>query len=121
MEDRDDTGWGVRTMAEGEGPYNPIEYHCGTCPNFRINGYQMCNIARFSFVAGATSRRPQAPTTGRLSRSSSCWRGCPHERLLPDQQQHGQLVPLGTVHTEQHAGRDPEPFPWTELQAHRGM
>jgi glycogen debranching enzyme len=24
------SGWGVRTMADGEGPYNPIEYHNGT-------------------------------------------------------------------------------------------
>src|SRR5206468_2406606 len=24
------TGWGVRTMAEGEGGYNPIGYHVGT-------------------------------------------------------------------------------------------
>jgi len=24
------SGWGVRTMAEGEGGYNPIEYHNGT-------------------------------------------------------------------------------------------
>ncbi len=24
------SGWGVRTIAEGEGPYNPIEYHNGT-------------------------------------------------------------------------------------------
>jgi glycogen debranching enzyme len=24
------SGWGIRTMAEGEGAYNPIEYHCGT-------------------------------------------------------------------------------------------
>jgi len=24
------TGWGIRTMAEGEGGYNPIEYHNGT-------------------------------------------------------------------------------------------
>jgi glycogen debranching enzyme len=24
------SGWGVRSMAEGEGPYNPIEYHNGT-------------------------------------------------------------------------------------------
>ena len=24
------SGWGVRTMAEGEGAYNPIEYHNGT-------------------------------------------------------------------------------------------
>jgi glycogen debranching enzyme len=25
------SGWGVRTMAEGEGGYNPIGYHVGTC------------------------------------------------------------------------------------------
>ncbi len=24
------SGWGIRTMAEGEGGYNPIEYHNGT-------------------------------------------------------------------------------------------
>jgi glycogen debranching enzyme len=24
------SGWGIRTMAVGEGAYNPIEYHCGT-------------------------------------------------------------------------------------------
>ena len=24
------SGWGVRTMAEGEGGYNPIGYHVGT-------------------------------------------------------------------------------------------
>jgi glycogen debranching enzyme len=30
MSDRMFTGWGVRTMAEGEGRYNPIGYHVGT-------------------------------------------------------------------------------------------
>jgi glycogen debranching enzyme len=30
MGDRMFSGWGVRTMAEGEGGYNPIEYHNGT-------------------------------------------------------------------------------------------
>jgi glycogen debranching enzyme len=30
MSDRMFSGWGVRTMAEGEGAYNPIEYHNGT-------------------------------------------------------------------------------------------
>jgi glycogen debranching enzyme len=30
MSDAMFTGWGVRTMAEGEGGYNPIEYHNGT-------------------------------------------------------------------------------------------
>jgi glycogen debranching enzyme len=30
MSDNLFSGWGVRTMAESEGPYNPIEYHNGT-------------------------------------------------------------------------------------------
>jgi glycogen debranching enzyme len=30
MDDRLFSGWGVRTMAEGEGGYNPIGYHLGT-------------------------------------------------------------------------------------------
>ena len=30
MSDRMFSGWGIRTMAEGEGGYNPIEYHNGT-------------------------------------------------------------------------------------------
>jgi glycogen debranching enzyme len=30
MSDKLFSGWGVRTMAKGEGPYNPIEYHNGT-------------------------------------------------------------------------------------------
>ena len=30
MSDEMFSGWGVRTMAEGEGGYNPIEYHNGT-------------------------------------------------------------------------------------------
>jgi glycogen debranching enzyme len=30
MDDRLFSGWGVRTMAEGEGAYNPIGYHLGT-------------------------------------------------------------------------------------------
>ena len=30
MGDRMFSGWGVRTMADGEGGYNPIEYHNGT-------------------------------------------------------------------------------------------
>ena len=30
MSDKLFSGWGVRTMAEGEGGYNPIGYHVGT-------------------------------------------------------------------------------------------
>ena len=33
----------------------PTDAYClvSTCPDFRINVYQMCNIAKLSFVAGA--------------------------------------------------------------------
>ena len=30
MGDQMFSGWGVRTMAEGEGGYSPVRYHCGT-------------------------------------------------------------------------------------------
>ncbi|HLN26744.1 MAG TPA: acetamidase/formamidase family protein [Gemmataceae bacterium] len=35
--------------------FNPVDAYClvSTCPDFRINVYQMCKIGRLSFVAGA--------------------------------------------------------------------
>ena len=35
--------------------FSPTDAYClvSTCPDFRINVYQMCNIAKLSFVAGA--------------------------------------------------------------------
>ena len=35
--------------------FTPTDAYClvSTCPDFRINVYQMCNIAKLSFVAGA--------------------------------------------------------------------
>ncbi|MDQ3866514.1 MAG: amylo-alpha-1,6-glucosidase [Actinomycetota bacterium] len=42
------SGWGVRTMAEGEGPYNPIEYHNGTVwPH--DNALIAAGLARFGY------------------------------------------------------------------------
>jgi glycogen debranching enzyme len=42
------SGWGVRTMAEGEGPYNPIEYHNGTVwPH--DNSFIAAGLARYGF------------------------------------------------------------------------
>jgi glycogen debranching enzyme len=42
------SGWGVRTMAEGEGGYNPIEYHDGTVwPH--DNSLVAAGLARYGF------------------------------------------------------------------------
>jgi hypothetical protein len=41
-------GLGVRTMAEGEGPYNPIEYHNGTVwPH--DNSFIAAGLARYGY------------------------------------------------------------------------
>jgi amidase len=39
----------------GEHGYSPTDAYClvSTCPDFRINVYQMCKLAKLSFVAGA--------------------------------------------------------------------
>ena len=42
------SGWGVRTMAAGEGPYNPIEYHNGTVwPH--DNSFIAAGLARYGY------------------------------------------------------------------------
>ena len=35
--------------------FTPTDAYClvSTCPDFRINVYQMCNIAKLNYVAGA--------------------------------------------------------------------
>jgi glycogen debranching enzyme len=48
MGDKLFSGWGVRTMAEGEGPYNPIEYHNGTVwPH--DNSFIAAGLARYGY------------------------------------------------------------------------
>lgn len=47
------TGWGIRTMAEGEGGYNPISYHNGSVwPH--DNSLIVAGLARYGFVEHAT-------------------------------------------------------------------
>jgi glycogen debranching enzyme len=48
MSDRMFTGWGVRTMAEGEGRYNPIGYHVGTVWPFD-NSFIAWGLRRYGF------------------------------------------------------------------------
>jgi glycogen debranching enzyme len=52
MSDAMFTGWGVRTMAEGMGGYNPIEYHNGTVwPH--DNAFVAAGLRRYGYAADA--------------------------------------------------------------------
>jgi glycogen debranching enzyme len=46
------SGWGVRTLAEGEGRYNPIGYHVGTVWPFD-NSFVAWGLRRYGFKAEA--------------------------------------------------------------------
>ncbi|MFC0568549.1 amylo-alpha-1,6-glucosidase, partial [Plantactinospora siamensis] len=52
MGDRLFSGWGVRTLAEGEGRYNPIGYHTGTVWPFD-NSFIAWGLRRYGFVEEA--------------------------------------------------------------------
>jgi acetamidase/formamidase len=46
--------------------FSPTDAYClvTTCPDFRINVYQMCKLGKLSFVAGAELARRHLPTSG---------------------------------------------------------
>jgi glycogen debranching enzyme len=46
------SGWGIRTLAEGEGLYNPIGYHVGTVWPFD-NSFIAWGLRRYGFAEGA--------------------------------------------------------------------
>jgi glycogen debranching enzyme len=52
MGDRLYSGWGIRTLAEGEGRYNPIGYHVGTVWPFD-NSFIAWGMRRYGFKAEA--------------------------------------------------------------------
>jgi glycogen debranching enzyme len=52
MSDRLFSGWGVRTLAEGEGRYNPIGYHVGTVWPFD-NSFIAAGLRRYGYKAEA--------------------------------------------------------------------
>ena len=61
------SGWGIRTMAEGEGGYNPIEYHNGTVwPH--DNSFIAAGLARYGF------RREAAEVIGGIFEASIVFR-----------------------------------------------
>src|SRR5690606_9167774 len=47
------SGWGIRTMAAGEGGYNPVSYHNGSVwPH--DNGIILAGLTRYGFTSEAT-------------------------------------------------------------------
>ncbi len=52
MSDKLYSGWGIRTMAEGEGGYNPIGYHLGTVWPFD-NSFIALGLRRYGYRAEA--------------------------------------------------------------------
>ena len=65
------SGWGVRTMAEGEGRYNPIGYHVGTVWPYD-NSFIAWGLRRYGFkeeaarIAAGILDAARASSTGRL-------------------------------------------------------
>ena len=66
------SGWGVRTLAEGEGRYNPIGYHVGTVWPFD-NSFIAWGLRRYGFKDEA-ARSPQGSSTPRSSSTAACRR-----------------------------------------------
>ena len=61
------SGWGVRTLAEGEGRYNPIGYHVGTVWPFD-NSFIAWGLRRYGFKDEAARDRRRHPRRGRVLR-----------------------------------------------------
>ena len=58
------SGWGVRTLAEGEGRYNPIGYHVGTVWPFD-NSFIAWGLRRYGFTRRGGPDRRRASSTRR--------------------------------------------------------
>ena len=63
------SGWGVRTLAEGEGRYNPIGYHVGTVWPFD-NSFVAWGLRRYGFKDEAAADRSRDPRRGRVLRGT---------------------------------------------------
>ena len=66
------TGWGVRTLAEGEARFNPIGYHTGAVWPFD-NSFIAWGLRRYGFKTEAARDRQPASST----RPTSSTAGCP--------------------------------------------
>ena len=65
--DRLFSGWGVRTLAEGEGRFNPIGYHVGTIWPFD-NSFIAWGLRRYGYKEEAAPDRRGHPRSGRVLR-----------------------------------------------------
>ena len=61
------SGWGVRTLAEGEGRYNPIGYHVGTVWPFD-NSFIAWGLRNYGFKEGGGCDRRRHPRRCRVLR-----------------------------------------------------
>ena len=77
------SGWGIRTMAEGEGRYNPIGYHVGTVwPH--DNSFIAWGLRRYGFKDEAAAIAAGHPRRGGVLRGPAA-RGVRRLRALADQ------------------------------------
>ena len=65
------SGWGVRTLAEGEGRYNPIGYHIGTVWPFD-SSFVAWGLRRYGFKDEAARDRRRASSTPPSSSTGAC-------------------------------------------------
>ena len=67
------SGWGVRTLAEGQGRYNPIGYHVGTIWPFD-NSFIAWGLRRLRVQGGGGADRRRHPRRRRVLRRAACRR-----------------------------------------------
>ena len=92
------SGWGMRTLADGEGGYNPIGYHVGTVWPFD-NSFIAWGLRRYGFKEEAARDRGGHPRGGRSS-SRAAARGLRAVPARADQVSRGVpdgLQPAGLV------------------------
>jgi glycogen debranching enzyme len=70
------TGWGIRTMAQGDGRYNPIGYHVGTIWPFD-NSFIAWGLRRYGF------KREAAAVATEILQAAECFDGVPHGLQSP--------------------------------------
>ena len=114
------SGWGVRTLAEGEGRYNPIGYHVGTVWPFDTS-FIAWGLRRYGFkqeAARARRRHPRrrrglrrAPARGlrRLRARRDEVSGAVPDRLQPAGVVDGRAAAAPAHDARPRAGRRPPP------------
>ena len=114
------SGWGVRTLAEGEARYNPIGYHVGTVWPFD-NSFIAWGLRRYGFKEEAARSRRRHPRRGRLLRRAPArgvrWLSAPADEVpgaVPD-----GVQPAGMVDRHAHAPAADDAGPRAQGRASR--